>query len=346
LSDQNSLVPYGNAGSELEIIERWRAKIERASSWEEIKTIRDQAEVMRQYAARQRMGLDVQNTGAEIKLRAERRLGEWLAEREPNRGTQGQLAGRDGSGSPTVRPPEPSSATETLNQLGVSKSQSSRWQRIADVPEDKFEAYLSECRERGDEITSKGAAVLAARGRQHEPVATPDLPEDTYRAIAIDPPWPMAKIEREERPNQGEILDYPVMTLEEIAALPVADLAAPDGCHVYLWTTHKFLPDALDLFRVWGVRYQCLMTWVKNVGITPYSWMYDTEHVLFGRIGSLQLEKLGMRLSFTAPVAGHSVKPDVFYGRVLAASPSPRLEMFARRARDGFEGWGNEVEAS
>jgi N6-adenosine-specific RNA methylase IME4 len=345
LSDQNSLVPYANAGSELEIIAKARAAIERASSWQEIKTIRDQAEVMRQYAARQRMGLDVQNTGAEIKLRAERRLGEWLAERNPNKGGGAPEKQQDRLHRSHDATGERDQA-ETLQQLGVSKSQSSRWQRIAEVPEDQFEEYLSNCRERSEEITSKGAAVLAARGRQHEPVVTPDLPEDTYRAIVIDPPWPMAKIEREERPNQGEILDYPVMTLEEIAALPVADLAAPDGCHVYLWTTHKFLPDALDLFRVWGVRYQCLMTWVKNVGITPYSWMYDTEHVLFGRIGSLQLEKLGMRLSFTAPVAGHSVKPDVFYGRVLAASPSPRLEMFARRARDGFEGWGNEVEAS
>jgi N6-adenosine-specific RNA methylase IME4 len=133
------------------------------------------------------------------------------------------------------------------------------------------------------------------------------------------------------------------MTLAEIEALPIGDLAHDDGCHVYLWTTHKFLPDALGLFQAWGVRYQCLMTWVKPTGMTPYSWMYNTEHVLFGRIGSLPLEQNGQKLSFDAPVIRHSQKPDAFFGRVLTCSPEPRLEMFARQQRFGFTVWGNEV---
>lgn len=180
------------------------------------------------------------------------------------------------------------------------------------------------------------------RGRRE--LAPPPLPEGKYAAIVIDPPWPVEKILREVRPKQGPALDYPVMQLDEIAALPIPDLAS-EGTHVYLWTTHKFLPAAFDLFDAWGVRYECLMTWVKNVGMTPFSWMYDTEHVLFGRIGSLELATKGQRLSFQAPVDGHSVKPDVFYERVIAASPAPRLEMFARRDREGFTVWGNEVAA-
>ncbi|MCA1572508.1 MAG: methyltransferase [Chloroflexi bacterium] len=172
-----------------------------------------------------------------------------------------------------------------------------------------------------------------------------DPPVGQYRCIVIDPPWPMDKIEREVRPNQGPVLDYPTMSLEEIAGLPIGLLAYGDGCHVYLWVTHRFLPDGLRLFDAWGVRYQCTMTWVKNVGITPYSWMYDTEHVLFGRVGNLQLDQLGLRLSFGAPVTRHSAKPDAFYERVVAASPGPRLEMFARAEREGFEAWGNEVAA-
>jgi hypothetical protein len=112
------------------------------------------------------MGLDVQNTGAEIKLRAERRLGQWLAEREPNKG-----------GRPTSETPDTVSGVSDdpapLADLGISHKQSERWQRIGHVPEDKFESYLSGCRERNEEITSKGAAVLAAQGRQHEPVVTP-----------------------------------------------------------------------------------------------------------------------------------------------------------------------------
>ena len=72
--------------------------------------------------------------------------------------------------------------------------------------------------------------------------------------------------------------------------------------------------------------------------------MYDTEHIIFARCGNLPLQKLGLRLSFEASVNGHSVKPDVFFDeRVILASPPPRLEMFARKQRDGFAAWGNEV---
>ena len=97
-----------------------------------------------------------------------------------------------------------------------------------------------------------------------------------------------------------------------------------------------------DRGRVW-FNYQCAMTWVKPTGITPYSWMYNTEHVLFGRKGSLDLMRMGLKLSFEAPVTRHSEKPDVFYERVAAATPGPRLEMFSRSNRDGFVAWGNEV---
>ncbi len=175
-------------------------------------------------------------------------------------------------------------------------------------------------------------------------IDTPPLPDGRYRCIVIDPPWPVKKIEREVRPNQSENLDYPTMSLERISALPIGDLAALDGCHLYLWTTQKYLPDALDIIESWGFSYQCLMTWRKNVGITPFSWMYDTEHVVFARLGNLPLERLGLRLSFDAPVTKHSEKPNVFFDeRVILVSPEPRIEMFARKERTGFTVWGNEV---
>lgn len=176
------------------------------------------------------------------------------------------------------------------------------------------------------------------------------LPTGRYRCIVIDPPWPMAKITRNVRPKQtfkegqqDDALDYRTMPIDQIAALPIGDLAESSGCHVYLWTTQRFLREAFTLLAGWNVNYQCLLTWVKNVGPTPYSWMYDTEHVLFGRVGNLKLVSNGLRLSFQAPTTKHSEKPDVFFTKVLAASPGPRLEMFARQPHDGFEPWGDEV---
>lgn len=176
---------------------------------------------------------------------------------------------------------------------------------------------------------------------------TPPLPTGRFRCIVIDPPWPIEKIERDVRPKQGRHVDYHVWSIKEVkdrVGEYLAEKADRTGCHVYLWTTHRHLPEAFKMLDAWGVRYQCLMTWRKNVGITPYSWMYDTEHVLFGRIGGLKLLENGLRLSFDASVTKHSEKPGVFYERVQAASPEPRLDLFAREHREGFTAWGNEIE--
>jgi hypothetical protein len=101
-------------------------------------------------------------------------------------------------------------------------------------------------------------------------------PVGTYYTIVIDPPWPINWIEGDriaERPNQVA-LEYPTMSFEELEGMrdDVLAIAAPD-CHLYLWTTHKFLERVFSIVSAWGFNYQCLMTWVKNVGFTPYSWM-------------------------------------------------------------------------
>ena len=210
---------------------------------------------------------------------------------------------------------------------------------------DKALDVLQSAPDAGDgTMTSMQLRQAAARQHKPEPAITPPLPAGKYRCIVMDPPWPMQKIERETVPDQGVELDYPVMSLEDIAALDVPGLSDDAGCHLYLWTTHKFLPDALALVAGWGFRYQCLLTWTKPSGFTPFSWMYNTEHVVFARLGSLQLLQVGLKLGMEAPTTRHSAKPDVFYERVVAASPGPRLEMFARGERDGFDVWGNEAE--
>ena len=179
-------------------------------------------------------------------------------------------------------------------------------------------------------------------------VDSPPLPDKKYRTVVIDPPWEMKKMGRDVRPKQIK-MDYPSLTFEEIrdfrtGNIAITDLMWEDGCHVYLWTTHKHLPDALALFHAWNVKYQCQMTWVKNVGITPFSWMYSTEHVLFGHKGNLKLLKEGVRLDFSAKVRGHSRKPDEFYEIVRKVSPETRIDVFSREKRDGFEQYGAETD--
>ena len=174
-----------------------------------------------------------------------------------------------------------------------------------------------------------------------------ELPEGKYRTLVVDPPWKTEKILREVRPNQVE-MDYLLLTAEEIRDFrdkkgkAIPDLFNLNGCHVYLWTTHKHLPDALEILKAWGVKYQCVLTWIKNVGMTPYSWMYSTELVLFGRVGNLDLLKKGERLDFYGKVREHSRKPDEFYELVKKVSPAPRIDVFSREKREGFDQYGNE----
>ena len=194
-------------------------------------------------------------------------------------------------------------------------------------------AYTEAKREERREANAEVVADLAA--------GKIVLPEGKYHTIVVDPPWPMQKIEREARPRQMGF-DYPTMTEEQLRDLPIPDLANDDA-HLYLWSTHKFLPMALRLVEHWGFRYQCLMTWVKNVGFTPFSWMYSTEHVLFCRKGNLDLLVKGKRLDFAAKVRQHSRKPDEFYQLISLTSPPPRIDCFSREQHEGFEQHGNEV---
>lgn len=303
-----------------------KSLLAKAENVDEVKDIRDKAEALRVYAKQAGYGLDVQNRVAELKLRAERKAGQLLGE--------------------TARPGNPqllhdASIGPRLSELGIEPTQSHRWQLEASVPEDEFERYVVEMLAKpGAELTSIGLVRLAASLRlpkEHEILP----PKGKYRCLVIDPPWPVQKIERDERPLQGKSLNYPTWSIERIAALTVP--AVGDGCHVYLWRPHHFYDAASDIFKAWGVEYECELTWIKNVGFTPFSWMYSTEHVLFGRIGNLDLLKKGERLDFQAKVREHSRKPAEFYELVKLVSPGPRLDMFSREPHEGFEQWGNEV---
>jgi N6-adenosine-specific RNA methylase IME4 len=319
--------------AQVESVDAARRALAQADNVARVKSVIDRAEVVRAYA--RKLQRPDWLAWAEFKVDAARRAGQMLAQLERGQGERTDLLPEHASGSSEYR--------QALDQAGINERVGRNWQLIGRIPDATYQTWKDQLHDQERPVTERGAVEFARR-LFDEPEPEVPLPPGTYRAITIDPPWPIEKIERLERTNQ-EDLDYQTMSLDEIRALPVPDLADEAGCHVYLWVTHRFLPDGLDLLDRWGARYQCVMTWVKNVGITPFSWMYSTEHVLFGRIGSLPLDQLGLRLDFAAPVQGHSRKPDVFYERVCQASPGPRLAMFERGGRDGFEVWGDEVIA-
>ena len=140
-------------------------------------------------------------------------------------------------------------------------------------------------------------------------------------------------------------LEYPTMSLQEIKNIPVAELADV-GCHLWLWTTNQFLQCGFEVMESWGFKYLAPITWVKPSGIGNY-FIHRTQTVLFGYKGKcvFPLARYQPTVVFATLPKRHSQKPTEIYELIESISPPPRLELFARNKRDGWDCWGNEVES-
>lgn len=181
------------------------------------------------------------------------------------------------------------------------------------------------------------------RAQNAERVRSVARPEDligTFAAIMIDPPWDWG--------DEGDVNQfgrakprYATMPYEDILALPLAKLAAPNA-HLYMWITNRSLPKGFALVEAWGFRYVTCITWVKpHFGLGNY-YRGQTEHLLFGVRGSLPLARHDVGTVFHADRGpdGHSSKPDAAYEMIERCSPGPYLDMFSRRQRPEWVTWG------
>jgi len=166
------------------------------------------------------------------------------------------------------------------------------------------------------------------------------IPVGKYRCIEADPPWALDACE-----GKSAIAHYNVMDLDAIKALGVKVLErAADDCHLWLWAINPMLPEALDVMKAWGFEYKSCLTWVKSNGFgTGHYLRGATEHCLLGVRGSLKCLRNDQRTYFEAPRTDHSRKPEIFYELIETLSPSPRLRLFARSQRYGWDSWGDQV---
>lgn len=174
-----------------------------------------------------------------------------------------------------------------------------------------------------------------------------------YRTIVVDPPWryvagwPVGRTARGvTHDGRRTPIGYKTMTVAEISALPIRKLAEPSQCHIYLWTTNRYLRAAFDVLMSWGATYSQSLVWCKiPMGRGPGgAFAQNAEFILFARIGSLGAMRRQPSVWFNWPRTGcHSQKPEGFLDLVEQVSPAPRLELFARRNRLGWDTWGNEA---
>lgn len=180
-----------------------------------------------------------------------------------------------------------------------------------------------------------------------------DLRGKKFRTILADPPWQFQNRTGKVAPEHRRLNRYGTMTLDQIKAMPVADLA-DDPAHLYLWVPNALLPDGLAVMEAWGFAYKSNVVWHKirkdggsdGRGVGFY-FRNVTELLLFGIRGknarTLAPGRRQVNMMETQK-REHSRKPDEQYRLIEDCSPGPHLELFARGPRKGWKVWGNQSE--
>jgi N6-adenosine-specific RNA methylase IME4 len=337
-----------------------RQALAEARRVDEVREIADKAAAIMEYARRAK-NHDMEVDAAEIRIRAERRYGELLAELKAE--------GRFGDGRRKTINPEvlfPNAAPErvTLAEMGVTPNFSSKCQRLAALAPDRFEAKLGQWRERFADDSARVTANLvkeAERADERETFAkrtdegctVDDLAAlaaggARFGAILADPPWDYVTYS-ERGQDRGASRHYKVQTLDEILAMPVEPLAARD-CVLFLWTSGPFVQDALRAIEAWGFAYKTLgLDWLKTTAAGAPAmggghWTRATNELCFlatrGHPARLAADVLQ---AIVAERREHSRKPDEAHERVERLVAGPYLELYARHLRPAWTCWGNEI---
>jgi N6-adenosine-specific RNA methylase IME4 len=302
---------------------------------DEVKDIRDRAAALELYA-RQAQNEEAERRCREIRERAERRWGELYAGSAKAQGTRGL-------GAHAERVPNDA---RSLAEMGVSFRDSVNWQARAAIPREQFEATLA---------AGKSTDVLLKQQRRERReielgeqtiAAATTLGTKLYNVIYADPPWCFEPYSRETGMDRAADNHYPTLSIDEITAL---DVPAAKDCLLFLWATAPMLPQALNVIKAWGFDYKTHCIWVKDHIGTGYWYRNLHELLLLATRGQVPAPPADQRLPsvFHEPSGRHSEKPACFAELIATWFPHlPKLEMFARQKRAGWDCWGNEVESN
>jgi len=175
----------------------------------------------------------------------------------------------------------------------------------------------------------------------HEPTPLTEL-STRYPVIYADPPWQydFAKDSADEIENQ-----YPTMALDDICAMPVADIATRD-CILFLWATSPKLTEAMRVIDSWGFTYRTCAVWDKEWIGPGYYFRQRHELLLVATRGELPVPEPSNRPDsvYSERRTEHSRKPEAYRAMIEQMYPElPRIELFCRTPREGWSVWGNQI---
>lgn len=336
-----------------------RQALAEAVAVDEVLSIRDRARAL-EAAARIAKDGDLERHAAVIRLRAERRLGEMIAE-------QKATVGLNRGGRPKTRADEErvTDPVPTLAEVGVDRKLSSRAQKLAAVPEPAFEKHLAEFSEEVGRLGAKVSSKLihegekAQRRAEHQqPVEGGGTVEDLqalaasgYHATTIgaDPAWTY-QTWSEAGQDRSAVRHYHTETLDEIKSRPVAALAAASSV-LHLWCPSSMFDQGLEVIDAWGFTYiKVGFIWIKTTldgaarKMGNGHWTRDEAEIcLFATRGYPERLDAGVRQVIEAPALAHSAKPDEWRERMKRLTGGPYLELYGRKPYPGFTVWGDQV---
>ena len=165
-----------------------------------------------------------------------------------------------------------------------------------------------------------------------------------YNVVSVDPPWNYEGQSKEitsfDSIGRRVANPYPEMSTQEIKEIK---LPLMDDAIVFLWTTHKFLPDAFEILKEWGLEYKATIVWNKEkIGMGAWFRM-QCEFCLLGIKGKPYWDNTKHRDIVIEPRRQHSRKPDSFFDIVNEITLGRKLEYFAREKRKGWDIFGNDI---
>jgi N6-adenosine-specific RNA methylase IME4 len=197
----------------------------------------------------------------------------------------------------------------------------------------------------------EGATVKQLRQRVREIKAAdaPPLPEGVYRVIYADPPWEYGDKRTNDEQSGSAESQYPTMPIDAICGLPIREMAATDSV-LFLWATAPLLVEAVRVVEAWGFTYKAQFVWDKVKGFNGHYNDVRHELLLVATRGSCVPAVDSLDPSIVQEKrTKHSRKPDCFYElieRLYPVGEETHVEIFARRSRDGWKSWGNQVDAT
>ena len=174
-----------------------------------------------------------------------------------------------------------------------------------------------------------------------------------YSVIVADPPWSY-RVWSKKGANRSAESHYPTMRMEDIKALPVAELADKD-CALFLWITFPMLREAWSVMDAWGFTFKTVaFVWVKlNRQVDTlftgmgYWTRANAEICLLATRGHPKRQARNVHQVIISHVEKHSKKPDEARRRIeLLMGDVARVELFARQHPPGWDVWGNEVDST